>query len=210
METPLSTNFYDTRAGEHLSNGGVFRPGSNSNDRFVADHKRLEEVVSAFKTIGLKIVLTMGTFDFVHIGHFLYLEKARELGDILIVGVDSDEKIRRRKGPDRPIVHEDERVQMLTHVRHVDVVTLKPADSPKWELIKLIRPDFLLATQETYTPEQIQELKQYCKEVVVLERQATTSTTAKLRRLNMGLTNKMKLTISAAVDEAFDKLSQEA
>jgi D-glycero-beta-D-manno-heptose 1-phosphate adenylyltransferase len=201
---------YDTRSEKKLSNRGVFHAGSNSEERFVQDHTRLTEVVDALKTIGMKIVLTMGTFDFIHIGHFLYLEKAKALGDILIVGVDSDEKIRRRKGPDRPIVHEDERVKMLTHVRHVDIVTLKPADSPKWELIKLIRPDYLMATQETYTDQQIEELKQYCKEVIVLERQATTSTTAKLRRLNMGLTNKMKVAISAAVEDAFDKLSREA
>lgn len=195
---------------QELSNRGVFHPGSNSKERYVRDHKRLEEIVAALKTIGLKIVLTQGTFDFIHIGHFLYMEKAKELGDILIVGVDSDEKVKRRKGPDRPIVNEDERVQMLTHVRHVDIVTLKGADDPKWELIKLVRPDVLLATQETYTQEQLEELKQWCKQVVVLDPQATTSTTAKLRRLNIGLTNKMKSAIGQALEEAFDKLSQEA
>ncbi len=174
------------------------------------DHNRLGEVVAAFKTIGLKIVLTQGTFDFIHIGHYLYLEKAHALGDILIVGVDSDEKVKSRKGPDRPIVNEDERIQMLTHVRHVDVVTIKELGTPKWDLIKLIQPDVLVATQETYTPEQVSELKQYCKEVIVLEPQATTSTTAKMRRLNIGLTNKMKSTIGEAIEDAFEKLSREA
>src|SRR6266404_853491 len=99
---------------------------------------------------------------------------------------------------------------MLTHVRHVDVVTLKPAGSKKWELIKLIRPDVLIATQETYTPEQIKALAEYCGEVIVLEPQATTSTTAKLRRLNIGFANKMKAAVAEAVEAAFDKLEHEA
>ena len=105
---------------------------------------------------------------------------------------------------------EDERVKMLTHVRHVDVVTLKTAAAKKWELIKLVRPDVLIATRETYTPEQIQALKEYCGEIMVLDPQATTSTTAKLRRLNIGLANKMKVAVAEAVESAFDKLSEEA
>ncbi len=209
METPLSSpNIFDTRS--DTSNGGVFRPGANSRERFVRDHNRLSEIVTALKTIGLKIVLTQGTFDFIHIGHYLYLEKAHSLGDILLVGVDSDEKVRSRKGPDRPIVSEDERIQMLTHVRHVDIVTIKDAGAAKWDLIKLVRPDVLVATQETYTLDQVNELKQYCGEVIVLDPQATTSTTAKMRRLNIGLTNKMKFAIGEAIEDAFEKLSREA
>jgi rfaE bifunctional protein nucleotidyltransferase chain/domain len=102
-----------------------------SKGRFIDDKKKLAEVVDALRTMGAKIVLTQGSFDFIHIGHFIYLEKARKHGDILIVGVDNDEKVRRRKGPERPIVSEDERVKMLTHVRHVDIVTLKRYDDPK-------------------------------------------------------------------------------
>ena len=192
------------------SNRGVLAPGANSDERFIQDYKRLSEVIDACKTVGLKIVLTMGTFDLIHVGHFLYLEKAKSYGDVLVVGVDSDEKVRARKGPDRPVVAEGERVRMLTHVRHVDIVTLKPADSPKWELIKLVRPDVLIATKETYTGKQIDELKKYCGRVIVLEPQATTSTTAKLRRLNIGLAEKMKVAVSEEVEAAFDKLSNEA
>src|SRR3989344_3379019 len=155
--------------------------------RYIEDKKKLFNLISALRTIGAKIVLTMGAFDFIHIGHFLYLEKGRQHGDVLIVGVDSDAKVRARKGPERPIVHEDERVRMLTHVRHVDIVTLKRLDDPKWALIKLIRPDTLIATKETYTKEQVKQLKKYCGEIVILEPQATTSTTAKLRRVNIGL-----------------------
>jgi hypothetical protein len=68
----------------------------------------------------------------------------------------------------------------------------------------------LIATQETYSPEEVTQLKQWCNEVVILDPQATTSTTAKLRRLNIGLTNKMKLAIGKALEEAFDNISREA
>lgn len=178
--------------------------------QYVSNYAKLTEIIGALRTIGASIVLTQGAFDFIHIGHFLYLEKARQLGDILIVGVDSDEKVRRRKGPDRPIVSEAERVRMLTHVRHVDIVTLKPANSPKWDLIKLVRPDVLVATQETYTPAQLKELKRFCGQIVVLEPQATTSTTAKLRRLNIGLSKKMRDAITSSINDTFEKLMKNA
>lgn len=178
--------------------------------RFVKDKAQLAEIVAALRTIGSKIVLTQGTFDFIHIGHFLYLEKAKNHGDILIVGVDSDEKVRQRKGLERPIVTEDERVNMLTHVRHVDLVTLKQLDDPKWALIKLVKPDTLIATKGTYTPEQIKKLKKICGELVILEPQATTSTTAKLRRLNIGLARKIKEAVTESINDTFDKLSKNA
>jgi rfaE bifunctional protein nucleotidyltransferase chain/domain len=181
-----------------------------SKGRFVDDKKKLAEIVDALRTMGAKIVLTQGSFDFIHIGHFIYLEKARKHGDILIVGVDNDEKVRRRKGPDRPIVSEDERVKMLTHVRHVDFVTLKHYDDPKWSLIKLVKPDVLVATEDTYTSDQIKQLKKYCGEVVVLEPQATTSTTAKLRRLNIGMSQKMKEAVTKSINETFEKMMKNA
>lgn len=175
----------------------------------VTSYRRLDEIVKALRVIGAKIVLTQGTFDLVHIGHFLYLEQARALGDILIVGVDSDEKVRQRKGPDRPVVGEEERLNTLTHVRHVDYVTLKPANVPKWQLIKLIRPDVLVVTEDSYTPEQVEELRTYCKDVVVLDRQATTSTSSKIRQLNMGLSKKMREAVMKTINETFEKMLEQ-
>jgi len=189
------------------ANRGILSSETNFEERFVADFDRLAEMVEAFKTVGLRIVLTQGSFDFIHIGHFLYLEKAKQQGDILIVAVDSDAKIKKRKGPDRPIVSEDERIKMLTHVRHVDIVTVK-ADG--LELIKRIKPDVLVATKETYTKEQADKVSEFCGELMILEPQATTSTTAKLRRLNLGLATKMKNHIAKAVEEAFDQLAKDA
>ena len=182
----------------------------DSKGIFIKNNRQLVEIISALRTIGAKIVLTQGTFDFIHIGHFLYLEKAKQHGDVLIVGVDNDEKVRRRKGPDRPIVSEKERVQMLTHVRHVDIVALKRHDAPKWSLIKLIKPDVLIATKGTYSPAQVKQLKKYCGQVFILEAQAITSTTAKLRRLNIGLSQKMKEAITSSINETFEKLIKDA
>ncbi len=178
--------------------------------RYVKSTTELRELVKALRTIGARIVLTQGTFDFIHIGHFLYLEKAKSHGDVLIVGVDSDKKVQARKGPDRPIVKEDERLAMLAHVRHVDVVTLKSEKAAKWALIKLIRPDVLVATQETYTPAQVKQLKQFCKEVVILEPQATTSTSAKMRRMNIGMSEKMKKAITESINETFESFMRDA
>jgi rfaE bifunctional protein nucleotidyltransferase chain/domain len=200
----------NTTAKESAAGGNEPVLGLGRRGRHVADHEQLVDMVQALRTMGAKIVLTQGTFDFIHIGHFLYLEKARNLGDVLIVGIDSDEKVKQRKGPDRPIIAENERVQMLTHVRHVDIVTVKQANDPKWNLIKLVKPDILVATKETYTAEQLKELKKYCGEVVVLEPQATTSTTAKLRRLNIGLSHKIRDAVTQSINDTFEKLVENA
>ncbi len=182
----------------------------NAKGRYIEKFDRLEEIVKALRVIGAKIVLTQGTFDFIHVGHFLYLERAKSHGDILIVGVDSDEKVRNRKGPDRPIVNENERLDMLTHVRHVDLVALKTAKMPHWNLIKIIKPDTLIATKETYSTKEIKELNKICGEVIVLAPQATTSTTAKIRRLNIGLSEKIKRAVTESINDTFEKLVDEA
>lgn len=192
------------------NNGNFLDFTKTTRGREVNDLKKLKEIVHALRTIGAKLVLTQGTFDFIHIGHFLYLEKARSLGDVLIVGIDNDQKVRKRKGPDRPIVAEKERVQMLTHVRHVDLVVLKTLSMPHWALIKLIRPDTLVATKETYDKKELAELKKYCGEIVVLEPQAITSTTAKLRRLNIGMSEKIKNSVTEAINVTFEKLMTDA
>jgi len=153
--------------------------------RLIRDHARLESVVQSLKTLGVKIVLTQGSYDLVHIGHARYLNAAKQQGDVLIVGVDEDEKIRSRKGPDRPVVPEDERMEMVLHMRPVDIVVLKRHSDPKWNLIRVVCPDVLIATQETYSEQEIEALKEFCGNIVVLDRQATTSTSAKIRHLQM-------------------------
>lgn len=170
---------------------GVFAKEANPQDRIFTDYKKMEQLVFHCRGLGLKIVLTQGTYDMVHIGHGRYLEEAKKRGDLLIVGVDSDKKVRHRKGPDRPVVPQEERLEMLTHLRSVDAVFLKELHHPKWTLIKTIRPDVLIATKETYSKQQLKDLKKYCKEVIVLEPRATTSTSAKIRLLQIGTAKKL-------------------
>lgn len=167
----------------HMGERGIFGVNPNLEARFVRDHDTLESYIGAIRTLGMKIVLTSGTFDMLHVGHAKYLEEARHHGDVLVVGVDSDAKVRRRKGPTRPVVPEGERVQMLANLRSVDVLTLKNLNDPKWDLIKRTQPDTLIVTQETYDDETLDRVSEFCGQVIVLPPQATTSTSAKIRLL---------------------------
>ena len=171
---------------------GLFADASNFDLRFVPDYDRISEIVAALRVLGLKVVLTSGTFDILHEGHSMYLEAARAFGDFLIVGVDSDEKVRKRKGPWRPAVPELERLRMVTHQRGVGLVTLKHSDDPRWSLITAVGPDVLVATADTYSAEEIAELEaKHCGRVEVLERMATVSTSARLRLLQLTLGERM-------------------
>lgn len=192
-------------------NRGVFDLSkSNPEHRIVKDDEELIKKVEAIRTFGHKIVLTMGAFDLAHIGHFRYLEVAKEHGDFLIVGVDSDEKIRKRKGPNRPVVEESERMEILCHIRPVDLVVLKDESWPKWHLIKEIKPDVLIATEDNYTKEEIAEIQEkYCGEVIVLERQAVTSTTAKVRKIMVDGLDKFKEQVLERIPDVLDKALHE-
>jgi rfaE bifunctional protein nucleotidyltransferase chain/domain len=171
-----------------LVNSGLFADASNFELRFVESYDRIATIVGALRTLGLKVVLTSGSFDIIHEGHSMYLEAARRFGDFLIVGLDSDEKISERKGPHRPAVPQLERLRMVTHQRGVGLVTLKQLQHERWNLIKVVRPDVLVATAETYTAAEIAELEScYCGRVEVLDRMAMVSTSARLRRIQLGL-----------------------
>jgi len=177
--------------------------------KIAKDLNALKEIISKVKSEGKRVVLTQGSFDLVHIGHARYLEKAKSHGDFLVVGIDSDEKIKKRKGPDRPIVPQEERIEMLTHLSHVDLVIIKDADLAKWELIKLTSPDILIAVEGTYVQDQIDELGKHCGKVVVLERQATTSTSAKIRHLQIGLADKLSKALTPKILETIEVVFSE-
>ena len=167
-------------------NVGIFGDGTNLKDRFVRDYKKLAQLVRRWKELGLRVVLTSGTWDLFHVGHADYLEKAKKMGDLLIVGVDSDEKVRARKGPHRPVVPQKERILILSHLRHVDAITLKPLSERPNELIKLVRPDILVMSKSTkHSKKDIAEKKKFAKKIVLLEPQARTSTSAKVRLLHV-------------------------
>ncbi|MDQ3008070.1 MAG: adenylyltransferase/cytidyltransferase family protein [bacterium] len=184
-------------------------PSRESHPSIILNSDDLIQIVEQYRQDKKKIVLTQGSFDMVHIGHARYCEEAKKYGDVLIVGVDSDEKVRFRKGADRPVVPQEERLEMLTYLRPVDLVVLKELDAPKLQLVKTVKPDVLIATTDTYTDQQIQELEKICGKVVVLEPMATTSTSAKIRLLQMGAAKKIGATMSARLIVAMEEVLQE-
>ena len=186
----------------------IFGPGSNLKERIVKDYDTLMGLVMAAKKLGLKIVLTSGTFDLFHVGHSRYLEAAKSYGDILIVGVDDDIKVKNKKGKHRPVIGEEERMEILCHCRHVDLVFLKQVENEKWKLVKTIKPDVLIATKRVYQKDDLVSLEEYCCEIKLLESQATTSTTAKIRLVLIDPVEKIKQRLSETVEEVNRFLDQ--
>lgn len=90
-----------------------------------------------------KIVFTNGCFDILHIGHIRYLKKAKELGDILFIGLNSNSSVKRLKGKKRPINHEKDRAEILLALEAVDYVSIFEEDTP-YELIKKLKPNVLV------------------------------------------------------------------
>ena len=102
---------------------------------------RVKGVVASLRKKKKKIVTTNGVFDILHIGHITYLQKARALGDVLIVGLNTDESVRKLKGPKRPIVSEKARAFCLAALECVDYVVIFNDPTPI-PLLSLIEPDF--------------------------------------------------------------------
>jgi len=90
-----------------------------------------------------KIVFTNGCFDILHLGHIDYLGKAADLGDLLIIGVNTDQSVQKIKGPNRPINNEEQRTHLLASLLFVDAVILFDEETPD-ELIKLVQPQVLV------------------------------------------------------------------
>ena len=94
------------------------------SNKIIFNYDELCEKIKAHKTLGHKIICTVGSWDMLHIGHLRYLIKAKEQGDVLIVGVDSDRGIKLYKNELRPIIPQDERMEMLKYQDCVDYITL--------------------------------------------------------------------------------------
>lgn len=99
--------------------------------------------VERLRSDGRTVVFTNGVFDLLHVGHLRYLQHARELGDALIIGLNSDRSVRQNKGPDRPINPEDERAEILEALACVDAVVIFDQDTPH-DLIAALQPDILV------------------------------------------------------------------
>jgi rfaE bifunctional protein nucleotidyltransferase chain/domain len=100
-------------------------------------------LVERLRSAGKTIVFTNGVFDLLHVGHLRYLQRARGLGDALLVGVNSDRSVRLIKGPDRPINSEAERAEVLEALACVDAVVIFDEATPR-EVIAVLQPDVLV------------------------------------------------------------------
>ncbi|ROT33994.1 D-glycero-beta-D-manno-heptose 1-phosphate adenylyltransferase [Micromonospora sp. HM5-17] len=123
--------------------------------RIVLDRDALLEVVGRHRAQGHSIVFTNGCFDVLHHGHVRYLDEARRLGDLLVVAVNSDDSVRRLKGPDRPVNPVEDRVAVLAALSCVDHVVVFEEDSPA-ALIEAVRPDVYVKGGD-YPPEMVPE-----------------------------------------------------
>lgn len=125
------------------------------NESPVVDRSTLIKVVEGLRREGKTIVLANGCFDLFHVGHVRYLRGAAELGDVLVVGINSDRQTSMLKGPGRPFVPEGERAEIVGAVKGVDLVTI--FDEPTvTELIEAIRPD-IHAKGTDYTVDSVPE-----------------------------------------------------
>ncbi|MET1153533.1 D-glycero-beta-D-manno-heptose 1-phosphate adenylyltransferase [Arthrobacter sp.] len=148
------------------------------------DAEELGQAVAAERASGRRIVLTNGCFDVLHRGHTRYLTQAKQLGDVLVVALNSDASARRLKGPDRPINAAADRAGIIAALSCVDYVTVFDTDTPI-PLIEAIRPD-IYAKGGDYSPEMLEEtaVVEACGgEVCILDYVADHSTTAVVRRI---------------------------
>ena len=112
-----------------------------NNHQYQLDHSI--DAITSDKQCNKKIVFTNGCFDILHVGHIRYLSEARSLGDILVVGINSDDSVRNLKGPSRPINSLSDRALLLSELVCVDYVVSFKEQTPL-KLIKMIMPDILV------------------------------------------------------------------
>ena len=108
----------------------------------IVDRKKLKSIIPELKNRGKKIVFTNGCFDILHIGHIRYLEEAKDFGDVLVIGLNSDSSVSKIK-PDRPVIPEQQRAEVLSALYMVDYIILFNEDTP-YGLIREIKPDVLI------------------------------------------------------------------
>jgi D-beta-D-heptose 7-phosphate kinase/D-beta-D-heptose 1-phosphate adenosyltransferase len=167
---------------------GILSPNVNFSERLIPSLQEMTRTVTHLKGLGYAVVLTSGSFDLIHLGHVKYLEAAKQKGDVLVVGVDSDEKIRRRKGEDRPMVPELERLELLAFQRPVDLIFKKEDGEARWALIKAVAPDVLVLTEDhSYSEADLASLSEIVGRIEVLPRQSSVTTSERIRQMYMNL-----------------------
>jgi len=152
--------------------------------RKILTREQLAQRMAQWKAQGKTLVFTNGCFDLLHVGHLHLLEQAKAMGDLLIVGVNSDESVRALKGQGRPIVPEAERAELIAALECVDAVTIFPELTAN-ALLQLIQPDYYVKGGD-YTEQDLPEAETvvgYGGFVVILPYEPNHSTSALITRI---------------------------
>ncbi len=149
------------------------------------ERQKLAKKLKQESLLGKKIVFTNGCFDILHRGHVAYLEKASKLGDLLVVGLNSDKSVKKIKGPERPLNKEKDRAFVLVNLKSVDYVCLFDESTPVG-LIRKLRPDLLVKGGD-YRKEEIagaKDVESWGGDIVVLPFLKGYSTTGLIKKLS--------------------------
>ena len=154
----------------------------STSDEHIKSWDEIASIVSELRSQDKKIVFTNGCFDILHIGHIKYLEKSKSFGDILILGLNSDNSIRNLKGKSRPINNENDRAYILASLEVVDYLVIFNEDTPL-ELIELVKPDLLVKGADYKNKEIIgQDIAKELKLVEFIDGKSTTKTIERIKQ----------------------------
>lgn len=160
----------------------LLRKVAKTNMGRLIDREELRDKLKTLHT--MKIVFTNGCFDLIHIGHIRLLNRCRQLGDIVIVGLNSDVSVRRVKGEKHPVIPEEHRAEILSAMSSVDLVVMFDEETPL-ELVKLIRPDVLVKGGD-YSEDEIvgaEQVRSWGGEVEIFPFVEGVSTTGLINRI---------------------------
>ena len=153
----------------------------STSDSHIKTLEEIEALTQELKKRGKKIVFTNGCFDILHVGHVKYLEEAKSYGDVLILGLNSDESVSRLKGPTRPVNTEDDRAYILASLEAVDYVVKFYDDTP-YELIKAVQPHILVKGGDYEGKEVVgQDIADELRLVNFVEGKSTTKTIERIK-----------------------------
>jgi D-beta-D-heptose 7-phosphate kinase/D-beta-D-heptose 1-phosphate adenosyltransferase len=156
----------------------------------IFDRSELKEAVRKWRSAGKTIVFTNGCFDILHRGHVEYLNLSKELGDILVLGLNSDKSVRILKGEGRPLVPEEDRAFILSQLISVDAVSIFEEETPH-NLLRVVSPDILVkggdyTLEEVVGREIVEEYNGKIVTVPVITGTSTTNVIEKIKSTNRG------------------------
>jgi D-beta-D-heptose 7-phosphate kinase/D-beta-D-heptose 1-phosphate adenosyltransferase len=156
-------------------------------DKIILDYDELRRMRARVRAAGQQLVFTNGCFDLLHVGHVRYLEQARALGDLLLVAINTDRSVRALKGPNRPLMNESERAEVLSALEAVDYVTIFDEESPR-SLIAELLPDVLVkgadyALDEIHGREEVEAAGGRVFSMPLVEGASTTSIIERIRNM---------------------------